>query len=88
MNKSQRQQLFIAAIESVANLVAACVQLGVPTSDIQRVGVRIKRLAAEEGIDLDALLDAEHDQMSAMVDALLKGDSSALVDAILPKKTR
>jgi hypothetical protein len=81
----RRQRLFIEAIKSAADLMEGCEQLGVPRTDITRVFARIGRLAAKEGINLGALLDAHADQMTAFVDALLKGDA-ALVDAVLPKK--
>jgi hypothetical protein len=69
MTQSQRQRLFIEAIRNAADLMTDCEQLGVPTDDIARVCARIYRLAAKEGIDLDALLDAEADRMTAFVDA-------------------
>ena len=86
MTQSQRQRLFVTAILSATNLATDCEQLGVPITDIARVCARIHRLAAKEGIDLDALLDAEADQMSAFVNAILKGDAAAIMDAVLPKK--
>jgi hypothetical protein len=72
--RPQRERLFVAAILCAANLATDCKRLGVPTDDIKQLCARIKRLAADEGIDLDALLNAEHDQMSVLVAAALKED--------------
>jgi len=70
MTKSQRQQLFIEAIESAADLYMACKQLGVPTDDIKRIDAWIKRLAAKESIYWQALPTEKTDQLLAMVDAV------------------
>jgi hypothetical protein len=58
-NKTPRQRHFVAAMRSAGHFVTDCEQLGVSTRDIYLVCAGIHRLAAKEGIDLDALLDDE-----------------------------